>query len=146
MGGVVSGPAPKKPEDRARRNKPPTADLVLPAEGYQGPTPEWPMPGRNYAADRELWATLWHTPQAAAWIRLGPGAVRVVARYVQLCRQAGTDWHLNAEVRQLEDRLGLNPLAMRRLGWDIVQPDIEGAAVPRESGRKSRWSGLAVAE
>jgi hypothetical protein len=29
--------------------------------------------------------------------------------------------YLLAEVRQLEDRLGLNPMAMRRLMWEIVE-------------------------
>jgi hypothetical protein len=33
-----------------------------------------------------------------------------------------------AEARQLEDRLGLNPKAMRSLGWDIM------AVAPEESG------------
>jgi hypothetical protein len=71
----------------------------------------------------------------------------VVARYCRLTRLAGQDWHLNGELRQLEDRLGLNPLAMRRLGWDVVQPDIGEAAQPREGRwRESKWSGLSAAE
>lgn len=71
-----------------------------------------------------MWAELWHTPQAVAWEELG--WTRVVARYACLLDEIEhpqpdrpTNAALLAEVRQLEDRLGLSPMAMRRLQWEI---------------------------
>lgn len=48
--------------------------------------------------------------------------VHVVARYVLLLERAegeGATAALLSEVRQLEDRLGLSPVSMRRLHWEI---------------------------
>lgn len=127
----MPGPAPKK--DARRRNKRPDW-LTLPAAGRTGRAPKWPMP-RNTdrtAAKREteLWRDLWATPQAFAWEQLG--WTRVVARYCRLviiCEGPESTAALLGEVRQLEDRLGLTPMAMRRLQWEVG----ETAAAPGSS-------------
>lgn len=131
-GSLGNGPAPKRPEDRARANKPPTAEITLPREGYAGEIPPWPL-ARKTAADAQLWATLWRTPQAAAWAPMGDGVHRELARYVVLTRGATADHRIAAEVRQLGDRFGMNPLSMRRLGWQVVGDDLADArgAEPR---------------
>lgn len=75
------------------------------------------------AAHRELWAELWRTPQAVAWDRLG--WTRVVARYVLVTIEAEHELEAKAlaEARQLEDRLGLTPKAMRTLLWSVVEDE-----------------------
>ena len=65
---------------------------------------------------------LWRTPQAAMWAE--SGFERVVARYVMvtvLSEEEPTAAMLS-EVRQLEDRLGLSPMALKRLQWVISEP------------------------
>lgn len=120
------GPAPKHPDDRARTNADPFGPLTkLPPEGYQGVIPDWPETiTRDPMEDDLLWGDLWRTPQAAAWVRMGAGVARVVARYVvmQRLRQNEKIW---AEMRQIEDRLGLNPLAMLRLRWEVAPDEVE---------------------
>jgi hypothetical protein len=66
--------------------------------------------------------SLWRTPQAAAWI--AGGFERVVARYVMITCLVEIDptAALLGEVRQLEDRLGLSPMAMKRLQWEVEEP------------------------
>ena len=76
----------------------------------------------------ELWRDLWATPQAVQWDRLG--WVREVAQYVRwkVAAELG-DLNASKEARQLSDRLGLTPLAMLRLRWEIVdQPGVRSAA------------------
>lgn len=93
---------------------------VLPAEGRLDPAPEWPLEQLPTKTELGVWATLWALPQATQWEKQGSN--RVVARYVrQLLMVEGPDpsTRLAAEVRQLEDRLGLNPMAMARFGWVI---------------------------
>ena len=67
-------------------------------------------------------------PQAVAWERLGEGTVRVVARYARMLlavEKPNAPAKLSNEVRQLEDRLGLNPPSMQRLRWEIVADELE---------------------
>jgi hypothetical protein len=46
---------------------------------------------------------------------------------------------LLAEMRQLEDRLGLSPLSRRRLQWEIDQAAGESAPAPATETQKDRW-------
>ena len=54
------------------------------------------------------------------------GSERVVARYVLVTILAEDPNAPNAallsEVRQMEDRLGLSPMALKRLMWEIGDP------------------------
>src|SRR5690349_15060649 len=112
---------PRAPDPNARRRNHRADWRRLPAKGRTGEPPAWPMPRPSKAA-LELWAQLWSTPQAVAWEELG--WTRVVARYVKLVlatEKSNASSSLLGEVRQLEDRLGLNPMAMRRLYWLVEE-------------------------
>jgi hypothetical protein len=134
----MPGPAPKPLEQRRRQNVK-SSRMVLPAEGRQGDPPPWPI-GKGLVAERDLWTELWHTPQAAAWEHLG--WYRTVARYCKLLVRAeknNATAALLAEVRQLEDRLGLTPLSMTRLEWMVVSDEIgEHRQEPKPTKRKLR--------
>ena len=64
----------------------------------------------------------------------------VVARYVRNCisiENGGVSVataHLNAEVRQQEDRLGLSPMALLRLRWEVMPDQVEEQRDTRERG------------
>lgn len=130
----MPGPAPK-PADQRRRRNPPTANtLKLPAEGRQGEPPPWPFGGRT----PNLWPELWATPMAVAWERFG--WVRFVARYVRVVLRAERTLHPSdlAEARQMEDRLGLSPMALLRLRWEITPDEVAEAreVKPREPAKR----------
>lgn len=117
----------------ARRNARPGITM-LPAKGREGDPPAWPLDLLS-ASEAQLWRELWATPQAVAWERFG--WTRVVARYVRCVIIAeGMDKDALSESRQLEDRLGLTPKAMRMLMWQIA-PD-EVAEKRQESARGAR--------
>jgi hypothetical protein len=112
-----NGPPPS-PNARRRNARP--AFRRLPATGRPGVPPAWPLGGRATKNELALWEQLWATPQATAWEELG--WVRTVARYARITVAAERPRAIAAvmsEARQLEDRLGLNPKAMRSLGWEI---------------------------
>lgn len=120
----MPGPPPKHPSDRRRRNAAPGM-VQLPAEGRRGKPPKWPL-SKPRKTELGIWAELWATPQAVAWAELG--WIRTVARYVRLLYEAekpGAGAAVNAEVRQLEDRLGLTPMSMRRLQWEIAADEVD---------------------
>jgi hypothetical protein len=90
------------------------------------------------AAQRELedrlWRDLWATPQAVAWERLG--WTRDVAAYVRH-KVLGELGHLDEakEARAWSDRIGLTPMAMLRLRWEVAADELaekreEKAATP----------------
>lgn len=109
-------PRKENPRHRGPSAKPGTP---LPGNGRQGPPPEWPLPE---VTDSELtvWAKEWASPQAVMWEE--QGLERMVARYVRYLIQVETrdpSTRLATEVRQLEDRLLKNPLALARSGYSI---------------------------
>jgi hypothetical protein len=67
--------------------------------------------------------------------------VRPVARYVRCLVQAevpGAPAALLAEVRQMEDRLGLSPMAILRLRWTIVDELPADTVRPAAPSTRSR--------
>lgn len=84
------------------------------------------------AAEQEavLWAELWSTPQAVAWERLR--WTRDVAQYVRWkCRAEMGDLEASKEARLLGDRLGLTPLSLLRLRWEIAADEVAAQRTTR---------------
>jgi hypothetical protein len=126
----MPGPAPKPADQRKRRNAPMANTLKLPSQGREGKPPRWPAGMQKMTTDqRRLWRELWATPMAVAWERLG--WTRVVARYVVTVTAAQASLEsenpnaaLMGETRQLEDRLGMTPMAMLRLRWEVTEDEV----------------------
>lgn len=144
-------PAHRK-ENPIRRNLP-QKFISLPREGRKGRAPVWPL-GYPKApagmepiiflglvddileAEKKLWSEIWHTPQAVMWERMGYD--RIVARYVRHVLEIedrNPNARLLAEVRATEDRLGLTPMAMVRLQWQIVEDEVGEARDERADGQ-----------
>lgn len=116
---------PNPPKINPQRGSRGRGLMLLPPEGREGVPPAWPLPGRQVAAEREMWAQLWRTPQAVAWERLG--WVRTVARYCRiavLAESRDATAAVMAQALALEDRLGLTPKAMRLLLWQIATDEV----------------------
>lgn len=99
------------------------------------------------SVEAELWVELWRLPQAVMWERMG--WVREVAQYVRWKVQAEMgDLDASKESRMLADRLGLNPLAMLRLRWEVSSDEVgaQRAARPGRGGRDVRSRLRAVGE
>jgi len=126
---------PQPPSENPVRRNARVGPVVLPAEGRKGATPPWPLQ-MVAPAELELWRELWATPQAVMWERLG--WFRVVARYAR-CAIAAEDLNKDAlaEARQLEDRLGLTPKAMRLLLWTVAADEVaeKRAEAPSKGAR-----------
>ena len=128
----MPGPAPS-PNPRRRNVRPNT--VQLPARGYEGAIPDWPL-SRPLKVEKEAWGWVWRLPQAAAWAQLN--VTRTVARYVRalvVAESRDTTAFQLSEVRQLEDRLGLTPMAMLRLRWEVVRDEVGEA---RTTAREER--------
>jgi hypothetical protein len=133
----VGNPPKFDPVNRRAR----TGPLRLPKGGRQGPTPPWPISGGARVAVLRLWEEIWHTPHAAAWERLE--WTRVIARYCLMCVAAEEgDYKAMAEARQMEDKLGLTPKAMRLLLWEIVDDELADARDKPTSDARERFKAV----
>lgn len=112
-----------------RRNLPRSSKVQLPMEGWQGDIPDWPL---LEASEAELhrWDMLWHTAQAAAWVRMHIDMT--IALYVRVSLAVENEAKNNIATAQtlnsmtaMQDRLGLNPQALKRLEWEIVVDEVE---------------------
>jgi len=139
----MPGPAPK--EHTRRRNARPGV-THLPREGFTGQMPVWPLSKQNQG-EANAWAALWRLPQAAAWDDLQ--LHRTVARYVRALVKAerpGAVAFLLSEVRQLEDRLGLTPMSMLRLRWEMAPNEVAEQREPPGGGDDDRRLRLAAGD
>ena len=134
----AGGGAPAKPEGQRRnRTKPAHETVALPATGREGPSPTPTVALAGGA--RRLWDALWSRPEASQWSEADvPALTRMV--WLESNRKVWTDSRLLAEVRQLEDRFGLNPYARRQLRWRI-EDEVEADVI--EPGR---WADLRVVD
>ena len=121
----MPGPAPN-PDARRRNAR--VGVVKLPAEGRTGDAPAWPFSGET----PQIWVDLWRKPQAVMWEQ--QQIVHVVARYV-LTLDNSALW---PETRQLEDRLGLNPKAMRALMWEVAADEVADARTAATAPAKRR--------
>jgi hypothetical protein len=116
----MQGRLPKPGARQPNRGLGGAAQVRLPRSGRTGERPEWPL-DRPTRRELVLWARLWKTPQAIAWEALDwVDAVARYARVLTVAERRGAPYQAMAEARQLEDRLGLSPMAMLRLRWTIV--------------------------
>jgi hypothetical protein len=133
------GPAPTKPNDDRRKQKPKVGFTQLPYEGRQGDAPAWPL---IEAAPEELarWQKLWSLPQAVMWERMR--CEDTVALYVRAMYLAEDHDNVKwlTEVRQLDAKLGLSPRSMLDLRWEIeAAPSAEDSAPATNGHRNRTW-------
>jgi len=85
---------------------------------------------------------------ATTWIEADVPALRRLAELVEKVNRGEVTAMLLSEIRQLEDRFGLSPLARRRLEWELEHgreaehEKAAAAAAEREEAEKSgdgRW-------
>lgn len=134
-----SGPAPDPDSARSEQRK--FLLSALPADGFPGPVPEFPIPmlgDDQELREREvdLWFDAWRSPQACAW-SMEPWRKRIVAQYcrisavVELSPEATAA--LIGQLHRFRDQLGLTPAGLRENGWKIADRKAPLAAVPDEA-------------
>lgn len=134
----MPGPPPKHPSDRRRRNRVQTVEL--PADGSGLEAPELPGADDLLEWTRNYWTGLWASPMAVVWEPMDvPALIRLARLQDRQMRGEGTSTELG-EIRNLEDRFGLSPMARKRLQWEISRASSEskqGTRAARPAGASS---------
>jgi hypothetical protein len=136
----MPGPPPKHASKRRRVNA--TVGVVRLPAASKVKAPPLPLKGASKAA-RDWWSIAWASPMASVWLEADvPGLVRL-ASLVDRVAKGDAPMTVLTEIRALEDRFGLSPLARRRLEWEI-----ESTGSPVEAngskGDDARWRRASV--
>lgn len=130
-----SGPPPK--EDSARSDARGYSLMALPAEGYTGNAPEFPLPD-PMPRELEVWAAAWRTPQACAWsLPSEAWRVRTVAMWVRLtvrCETADAPASLLGQLHRFADQIGMTTAGLAEMGWKIATDEVAAKRETPSSG------------
>jgi hypothetical protein len=124
-GGARNRSGPQPDETSARSEQRGVVFTALPAEGYAGDPPEFPLPLAS-GREIEVWEEAWSTPQAAAW-SVQPWRWRAVAMWVRWSvRMEAEDASaaLGNVVIRYADQIGLTPAGLKENGWKIAEDDL----------------------
>lgn len=138
-GGARNRSGPQKDENSLESTRQGVVFTALPAEGFAGEAPDFPLPG---VTDRELevWAQAWRTPQAAAW-SVQSWRHRTVAMWVRWSvRMEASDASaaLGNVVVRFADQIGMTPAGLKENGWKIAEDETakkRAEATPQKSAK-----------
>jgi hypothetical protein len=133
----LADPIPRPRGQRRRRNLPDPV-TTLPAEGSGLEAPELPGADELLEWTRNYWVTLWDSPMAVLWNAFDTPALIRLARVQDLAMRGEASAAELSEIRQLEDRFGLSPLARRRLQWEIAQAQPQPGTTKRPAKSPQR--------
>lgn len=117
---------------------------ALPAEGYDGPVPDFPLPSPS---DRELavWAEAWATPQACAWSMPSESwRTRTVAMWVRLsvvCESPDVGASHLGQLHRFADQIGMTTAGLAEMGWRVAVDEVAAKAAeaaPAAAPKSSR--------
>ncbi|WP_213002633.1 hypothetical protein [Winogradskya consettensis] len=142
-----SGPAPDPKSGRSDRRQYKLS--ALPAAGYDGETPAFPLPQvrvyidfsddgerkRKFDEDAtksrrerelELWAQVWKSPQACAWSMASWRwlSVAMWVRTFVLCESADATAADKNSLHRFADQVGMTPAGLKENGWAIVDDEL----------------------
>jgi hypothetical protein len=125
---------PKPDGQKVTRHAPKFEWISLPErrEGDPPALPEWRLWQEKTL---RWWADLWAKPQATQWAQDGSTLFALACLYDDLIAGRAEAAKVSAEMRQHEDRHGLNPKAMLQLRWRVGAEETISTTKPRGKAR-----------
>ena len=109
---------------------------ALPAEGYDGPAPEFPLPDAT-PRELEVWGEAWRTPQACAWSMPSEAwRVRTVAMWVRLsvrCEAPDAGAAHLAQLHRFADQIGMTTAGLAEMGWRVAVDEVTSRATEKKT-------------
>lgn len=172
-GGARNRSGPKANEQSERSERRNYSLAALPADGYDGPAPDFPLPRRTvyrweYEEKRrfqvtdseatesvrerelELWKWLWTTPQACAWsMPSETWRLHTIAMYVRtfvICEGSDATAADKGSLHRFADQIGMTTAGLAEMGWKIAPPsEVEATAEADEPVAEEGEGGEVVA-
>lgn len=157
-GGGRNRSGPQADPNSARSERRGFKPSALPASGYDGPAPDFPLPRRSVfyvssdeggkvrvfdeeateaVRDREraLWSWAWSTPQANAWAQPSESwRLYTIAMWVRtyvLCESSDATAADKSSLHRFADQIGMTPAGLRENGWAIAADEVAAKAADR---------------
>lgn len=126
-GGARNRSGPKADEGSGRSDQRGYKLTALPAQGYSGPVPEFPLPEPT-ARELEVWGAAWRTPQACAWSMPSERwRTRTVAMWVRVsvrCEAEDAGAALYGQLHRFADQIGLTTAGLAEMGWKVAVDEV----------------------
>lgn len=150
-GGARNRSGPAADPDSARSDRRSYKLTALPAEGYKGDAPEFPLPRRRVlrweyedksrfqvtdaeetsrVAEREaeLWAWAWRTPQACGWSMPSESwRLHTVAMWVRtfvICESFEGTAADKSSLHRFADQIGMTTAGLAEMGWRVAVDEL----------------------
>lgn len=127
-GGSRNRSGPQKDQNSARSDKLGVSFVDLPAEGFKGRVPAWPL-SRASARERQVWKEAWRTPQATQWLsqKWRHRSVGLWVRWTVRAEDPSSPAADAVQAQRLADQIGLSPAGLKENGWRIVADEVAAA-------------------
>jgi len=126
-GGARNRSGPTANENSARSDRRGYSLTALPAQGYNGPVPDFPLPN-PLARELEVWEQAWRSPQACAWsLSSESWRTRTVAMWVRLsvrCEQDDAPAALLGQLHRFADQIGMTTAGLAEMGWKVAVDEV----------------------
>jgi hypothetical protein len=123
QGGARNRSGPKADEKSGRSDARGYTLTALPAEGYSGDAPEFPLPAAS-TRELEVWAQAWSSPQACAWSMPSEAwRINTVAMWVRVkvrCEDAEAPASLLGQLHRFADQIGMTTAGLAEMGWKVA--------------------------
>ena len=138
-GGARNRSGPPRQEDSAISERRGYTLTALPAEGYQGEIPEFPLDDPT-GRELEVWAWAWRTPQACAWsLPSEQWRIRTVALWVRVsvkCEAHDVGAAHLGQLHRFADQIGMTTAGLAEMGWKVAVDELAQKAATREPVEK----------
>lgn len=139
-GGARNRSGPQASEDSGRSDRRGYSLTALPAQGYQGEPPEFPLPSPT-ARELEVWAETWRTPQACAWSMPSEAwRMETVAMWVRVkvrCEDSEAPASLLGQLHRFADQIGMTTAGLAEMGWKVAVDELAVKADEKPPAAKS---------
>jgi len=136
-GGARNRSGPKPTQDSARSDRRGFKLTALPAQGYAGDIPDFPLP-RPAKRELALWTRAWRTPQACAWSMPSEQwrgyTVALWVRVAYRCELKDASASLMGQLHRFGDQVGMTTAGLAELGWVVAVDEVtEKAPVAKKA-------------
>lgn len=136
-GGARNRSGPQADPNSGRSDRRGYTLTALPAEGYSGEVPDFPLPNPN-DREAEVWAEAWATPQACAWsLPSEQWRIRTVAMWVRLsvrCESEDAPASLLAQLHRFADQIGMTTAGLAEMGWRVAVDETAERRADKDAG------------
>lgn len=133
-GGARNRSGPKADPNSGRSDRRGYKLTALPAAGYDGEVPEFPLPDAS-RRELEVWEQAWRTPQACAWSMPSESwRTSTVALWVRTkvrCEDPEAPASLLGQLHRFADQIGMTTAGLAEMGWQVAQDEMAARAAEK---------------